>query len=130
MGDPFDRDLDRFRLDPDGLVRTELPVTKRRRDKSFLPAIPERLFCRLVQLPGKCLAVYMVLMLRCRLGHQRSSVPLTGCYLRRFGLTKFDKLRALRHLEAAGLVRVERRANRNPLVTITNPNERAEEHAD
>jgi hypothetical protein len=67
MGDPFDRDLDRFRLDPDGLVRTELPVTKRRRDKSFLPAIPERLFCRLVQLPGKCLAVYMVLTLRCRL---------------------------------------------------------------
>jgi len=55
---------------------------------------------------------------------------LTGCYLRRFGLTKFDKLRALRHLEAAGLIRVERRTNRNPLVTITNPNEGGKEHAE
>jgi hypothetical protein len=112
-------DLSLFDLKHDGIpaVKVELPSSRRRRDRQFLPALPERVFCRLLQLPGRSWAVYLVLMLRSRLERKRT-VVLTSCFLTRFGLTRDDKSRALCHLERAGLVRVERRDRKNPAVTI------------
>jgi hypothetical protein len=47
-----------------------------------------------------------------------ATVQLTPKTLRRFGLNKMDVSRALRHLEIAGLVRVERAAGRRSVVTV------------
>jgi len=49
---------------------------------------------------------------------QRPVVKLTNALLRRVGVEKDGKRAALRVLESLKLVSVERRANRNPLVTV------------
>jgi hypothetical protein len=52
--------LDRNRFIPE--VKVELPSTRKRRERRFMPALPERLFDRLARLPGKCLSVYLILV--------------------------------------------------------------------
>jgi hypothetical protein len=98
-------------------VKMDLPSARARRERHFLPALPERLFARLAALPGKCLAVYMVLLQRSRM-EGANPVALTSAYLRRFGIARWDKQRALSALESAGLVRAERRGRNNPLVWL------------
>jgi DNA-binding transcriptional ArsR family regulator len=95
----------------------ELPTIAARRDRQYLPTIPERLFCALVPLPGKALAVYMVLRLRSRLSGRRS-VSLTSTLLARFGIDKNQKARALACLEEAGLIVIRRQNGKNPVVTL------------
>ena len=94
--------LQKFRLSKTDLTRfsvqTESPAIKMKRDRIFLPPVPERLFCRLSVLPGKALHVYMVLMLRSNFNKART-VTLTTTWLRRFRLTRNDKTRALQVLK-------------------------------
>jgi hypothetical protein len=118
--DPANLQLDGFEF-PSGKieeVRTELPSIKAKRDRQFMPSVPERIFCRIARLPGNALAVYLVLSLRCRLKRSRQ-VELSSCFLARFGLTRKDKERALPALEKAGVIRiVERRHNKNPVIEL------------
>jgi hypothetical protein len=116
--DPFSPD--ELRLDRNDRVpaaQVELPSVRARRERRFLPSLPERLFARLAVLPGKCLAIYMILLQRSRL-ESVNPVLLTNAYLKRFGLTRWDKQRALSALQGAGLVRVEKRGRNNPLVWL------------
>ena len=111
---------DELRLDRNGSVpaaQVELPSVRARRERRFLPPLSERLFARLAVLPGKCLAVYLILLQRSRL-ESVNPVPLTSTYLKRFGLSRWDKQRALSVLQSAGLIRVERRGRNNPLVWL------------
>lgn len=96
---------------------SELPSIKARKDKQFMPALSERVFCQVAALPGKALAIYLVVVLRSRL-ERSPTVPLTSAFLARFGLSPREKARALQHLEDAGLIAVERRPRRNPVVTL------------
>jgi hypothetical protein len=100
-------------------TRVETPTVKARRDRQFLPPLPERVFCELVKLPRKAMAVYMVIRLRTKLERSRT-VAVTTCFLQRFGLTRKDKYHALPLLERVGLLRIEQpgRGGRNPVVTL------------
>jgi len=100
-----------------GGIPVETPGLTARLDKEFFPTLPGRLFARLVLLPGKAWAVYMVLRLRSRLD-KRQTVPLTSTYLRRFGITRRQKEQALASLEAAHLITVERSNGKNPQVAL------------
>jgi hypothetical protein len=80
-------------------------------------------FRQRVRLPGKCLADYLVILRRAQL-EGTNSVELTTAWLARFGLNRSDKARALRHMEQAGIIRVERRGRHNPLVMILDPDAR------
>jgi hypothetical protein len=74
---------------------------------------------RAVRLPGKCWHVASALwFVGIRSRNKSATVQLTPKTLRRFGLNKMGVSRALRHLEAAGLVRVERTMGRRSVVTI------------
>ena len=117
MGYPDDFRLDDFDLQKNGFTKVETATIKKKRDKQFMPALPERIFCTLVKLPRKAMAVYLVALLRSRLEKSRT-VTLTTCFMKRFGLSRKDKCHALTHLERAGLLRVERRARQNPVVEI------------
>jgi hypothetical protein len=121
----MDLNLDAFDLRKNGFQfpKVETPTIKLKRDRQFLPALPERVFCELVKLPRKALPVYLVALLRSRLEKSRT-VTLTTCFLQRFGLTRKDKFHALPHLEQAGLIRVQRRDRRNPVVEILKQAER------
>jgi hypothetical protein len=90
-----------------------------RRDRQYLPKLSVSRFRTLARLPGKALAVYLVLALKSRQARSKT-VPLSTTTLHRFGLTRNDKARALPHLEAAGLLTVERRPRKNPVVTLVN----------
>jgi hypothetical protein len=96
----------------------EMPTVRARKARTFIPALPRHLFCRLAKLPGKCLAVYLVLALRWRLERRPRAVNITTRWLASFGLTKNDKHRALRSLERAGLVTVTRLNGKNPVITL------------
>jgi DNA-binding transcriptional ArsR family regulator len=116
--DPFSPD--NLRLNPNGVVsevKVELPSVRARRERRFFPALSEPLFARLIALPGKSLGVYLILLQRSRI-EKSNPVTLTSTYLSRFGLTRQDKRRALSVLEGAGLIRVEKRGRKNPLVWL------------
>jgi hypothetical protein len=101
--------------------KVELPAIRARRERHFLPALPEALFGRLAAMPGKCLAVYLILLQRSRM-ERENPIALTSARLTRSGLTRKHKQRALCDLESAGLIRVEKRKRKNPLVHLLEEN--------
>lgn len=69
------------------------------------------------RLPGKSLHVGVALWYAARL-HPSGVVPLSNLAARMFGLDRNAKYRALACLERAGLVSVERKLGRSPIVTL------------
>lgn len=101
----------------------KLSTLRARVDRHFLPSLPESDFTKLAPLGGKSLAVYLVALQRSRIDRS-NPVKLSTCYLSRFGISRREKARALGHLERAGLVKVEYRESRNPLVLLMNEKKR------
>ena len=101
---------------PEG-IPVETPSRTAQLDKEYYTGLPGRLFARLARLPGKALVVYMVLRRRSRLDHT-ATVPLSTVALGRFGITRWQKDRALACLEAAQLITVDRTHGKNPRVTL------------
>jgi hypothetical protein len=69
------------------------------------------------RLPGKSLHLAMALQLITN-AQRTDQVALSNVALQQFGLTRNAKYRALGWLEKAGLVRVECKLGRSPLVTL------------
>ena len=97
--------------------RLELQTAGKRKARHFIPPIPLGWFQRACQLPGKAPVLASVLWYLHRL---KKSKPfaLAQARLDGFGITRQAKYRALEALEAAGLVSVERRPKKSPIVTI------------
>ena len=72
------------------------------------------------RLPGKSMHAGIALWYVAGLTRSQS-VPLSNIAGRRFGLDRNAKYRALQWLESAGLVVVQRKLGRAPLVTILEP---------
>ena len=98
-------------------MRVEMPSVTERLDKEFFPPLPGRLFTLLAPLPGKALAVYMVLRLRSRLARVQT-VSLTSALLDRHGITRRQKDYAVACLEAVDLITVDRTNGKNPQITL------------
>lgn len=112
-------DLDRYRL-PEGQLAaaTRCGPPRHRRGERFLKGpIPEAWLCRAARLPGKALAVSLALWSQAGVERDRC-VKLTTRLRSRFGVGRQASYRALRALEAAGLVSVERHAGRSPTVCL------------
>ena len=95
----------------------EVPSVAARRDRQFFPPLPGRLFRTLAPLPGKALALYMILRLRSRL-ECRQTVALTSTFVAQFGITRRQKALALACLETQQLIAVDHRHGQNPRVTL------------
>lgn len=95
----------------------DTPTAARRRRERFLPRLTEPEALRLAGLPGKALAVYLLLLRRSAVERTRTVVASTAM-VSPFGVSRTQKATALVHLEAAGLLLVERRLRRNPIVTL------------
>tara|TARA_E500000178_G_C16782237_1_gene644148 strand:- start:461 stop:766 length:306 start_codon:yes stop_codon:yes gene_type:complete len=48
-------------------------------------------------------------------------ISVTSNKLKKFGISKFQKLRALRRLEAQGLIQIVQHSGSNPLVKVIDP---------
>ena len=98
-------------------VPIEVPSVAARRDRQFFPPLPGRLFRMLAPLPGKALALYMILRLRSRL-ECRQTVGITSTFVAQFGISPRQKALALACLETHQLIAVEQRHGKNPRVTL------------
>ena len=82
--------------------------------------VPLNWFSAAARLPGRSLHAALAVWVLA--GQSRSEqVGFTNVIAERFGLDRNSKYRALDWLEQAGLVRVERKLGRSPLVTLLDP---------
>jgi hypothetical protein len=64
------------------------------------------------------LATALAIWFQAGLNRARGELPLTTAMVGRFGVTPSGKSRALAALQAAGLIRLQHRGRKNPLVTL------------
>jgi hypothetical protein len=83
----------------------------------YVRTIPLTWAMKMTALPGKSAAVGIILWYLSGVS-KGAPVTLSGVQLRRFGIQRLAGSRALKWLEAAGLVKVERSGNKSPRVTI------------
>src|SRR5215510_887245 len=93
--------------------KVELSTQGRRKAGQYIPPVPLAWFDRACVLPGKALAVGMVLWRLARL-KKTNRVVLANAALKRHGLGRWAKYPALQTLEKAGLIAVQRRPKRSP----------------
>lgn len=119
-------DVDRLRLARGSIRRAnERPPRHKSGDRFLKGPIPLVWLEAAARLPGKSLHAGVALWYAAGLTRS-ASVPLSNVAGDRFGLDRNAKYRALAWLEGAGLVRVERKLGRAPVVTLVavDPDER------
>jgi hypothetical protein len=113
---PIDPDRLRFREQPrEALVRR--PAKPKRGERFLKGPVPLPWLEVAARLPGKSLHVGIALWYAAGLARS-SAIPLSNIAVGAFGLDRNAKYRALAWLEGAGLVTVERKFGRAPVVTI------------
>ena len=118
-------DVDRLRLARGSIRRgNERPPRHKSCDRFLKGPIPLDWLEAAAGLPGKSLHAGVALWYAAGLTRS-ASVPLSNIAGVRFGLDRNAKYRALEWLEGAGLIRVERKLGRAPVVTILLPEARA-----
>ena len=102
-----------------GLARNQMRSATR--GQKFLRGpIPLEWLSAAARLPGKALHTGLAIWLEA--GFREShTVPLSNVAGDKFGLDRNSKYRALQWLEQAGLIQVERKLGRAPVVTIVLP---------
>jgi hypothetical protein len=131
---PGDFDADRFRICSPvtaGVKQPDRQVGRKLQGRAahLQGPVPMRWMAQAAQLPGKAVTVGVVLwFLATQAGNggrapaSRSAwFPLQPEWLRQLGVQRQAGYRALRGLEQAGLIRVERRTGRAPLVRLIVP---------
>jgi Bacterial regulatory proteins, gntR family len=94
-----------------------LKVTPRGPHPKYIRTVPLAWAMRAAALPGKSLAVGIVIWYLAGIS-KRHTIVLSNKVRKEFGVKRNSGRRALKQLEVAGLVRVERSGNKSPRVTI------------
>ena len=99
-------------------VLKDQPLPQHKRGERFLKG-PIRLkwLTRAARLPGKSLHVGIVLWYWAGIKKSRT-ISLSNSAMKDFNVSRYAKMRALKHLESDGLVTLERHTGRAPVVTI------------
>ena len=97
---------------------TEKKVSNNRKQEQFLKGpVPLPWLIKASKCPGKAFIVAIVI--RFRKGLCKSNqINLTSTVLKQFGVDRSAKSRALKCLEVAELITVERKSGKNPVITI------------
>jgi hypothetical protein len=119
--DPF-ADLDRLRLSPetvaamDAAAKQESAPSRKRHARQFV-MVPWLWVERLQE--ARYMATYRVaLYVLFQYWKTQQPVPVSNVALKARGVPRRSKYRAIRELERLGLVRVEQRARRSPVITV------------
>ena len=111
-------DPSRLRLAPRAIsAQNAKPPRPGIREHYLRGPIPLEWLCQAASLPGRSLHVGVALWYLAGLTRSRT-VPLSNNLGYRFGLDRNSKYRGLDWLEQAGLITVERKLGRAPVVTI------------
>ena len=104
-------------------TRDDAPLPRCKNERFFYGNVPHSIIGTVSPLPGKALATYLAIWDRCKLEGQ-GGVPVTlpnAFALDPWGVDRHAKGRALRILERAGLIAVERSMGRAPRITLLDP---------
>jgi hypothetical protein len=102
----------------EALFRSQgLRITPRGPQPKYIRTIPLSWAMRAAALPGKSLAVGIVIWYLAGIS-KRHTITLSNKIRERFGVKRNSSRRALRWLEDAGLVKVEHSGNKSPCITI------------
>jgi hypothetical protein len=96
--------------------KVDLKTVKRQTRAQFIPSIPLEWFTRVCTLPGKALAVALVIWRLAKM-KKKPNFVLSQAALNRHGINRWAKYSALKALESAGVIAVDRRQKKNPVVT-------------
>lgn len=110
----------KINLDDIRIRESVAPTKKGKIPKYFLflkGPVSWKWLCKAARLPGKALHVSIGLKFLAGL-NKSETISLSGKVLKNLGVTRHSSYRALRKLEDAGLVSVDRHFGRNPIVTI------------
>lgn len=110
-------EIDRFRISRKSRRPDHRPPRPRSREQFLKGPIPLDWLAAAARLPGKSLQVAVAVWFLAGL-HRSSVVPLSNKISHRFGLDRNSKYRGLAWLETKGLISVERKIGRAPIVTI------------
>ena len=89
----------------DKLVK-ELPQKKEKITGKFIPSIPFDFFIRAASISGKALAVFLYIWYISKL-RRSQTIKLSNKALQEFGIHRMTKLRVLKKLVEAGLIKIE-----------------------
>jgi DNA-binding transcriptional ArsR family regulator len=92
-------------------------VRRRRADRFLKGPVRMNDIAAAAQLPGKALAVYLAIRHRTDLT-RKNAVKLPAGLMRDLGVSKDAKARALRQLEAAGMITVRRQDGQSPIIAL------------
>ena len=95
-------------------------IGKKCRPSQFMRPIPIAWIAAAAKLPGRSLHAGIALWCAARMAHS-TTVSLNNVSSRQFGIDRNQKYRGLQWLENAGLITVERKIGRAPIVTILHP---------
>jgi DNA-binding transcriptional ArsR family regulator len=102
----------------DGLAAATSNAGKPRTADRFLKGpVPWKWVIRASGLPGKALIIGLCLW-RLKGATRKAAIPLSNSELEPFGIDRAAKSRGLAALEKAGLISVERKRSRWPVVTL------------
>jgi len=104
-------------------TETHKRLERRRLERFLAIRIPFAQFQSAARLPGKALAVYLLIHWR-RTVTGQSTVTLPTNLLHEFGIDRNAKHRALRDLEEAGLIKVTRAAGQSAQIGLTSSRSR------
>lgn len=97
--------------------RSNLKRKRTEEEASLRGPIAKKWICKAANMPGKSL--HLALLIWCATSMNRmQSVTISNVDARSFGLERNAKYRALACLEDEGLISVERRLGKSPLVTL------------
>jgi hypothetical protein len=92
------------------------PAKRKRSKESFIQVPLDRVAAAAKATNGRKMLVWLLILHRCWKENKRT-VPVTNELVGKYGISSKAKTRALQQLERAGLITVEWRGRRNPIVT-------------
>ena len=103
-------------------TRDDAPLPRCKNERFFYGNVPHSIIGIVSPLPGKALATYLAIWDRCKLEGHGVPVTLPNAFaLDPWGVDRHAKGRALRILERAGLIAVERSMGRAPRIVLLDP---------
>ena len=111
-------DLERYKLKTEPNSKNSVRSSQRTKRGFVKGPIPLDWMATAARLPGKALHVGVILWYLSGLKRTKERIPLSNIRVQRFGLRKDSKRRALEQLRRAGLISVDVRSGRSPVVTI------------
>ena len=95
-------------------------TSKKNKSELYVPSIPIQWLKQIYVLPGASLKVALILWRTYRMENSQNTFKLTKKYCEPFGISRYQRFRSLKKLEEAGLIKVDQKPGRAPVVTMLN----------